>query len=50
MIVRDRIEEPRVVTREYFCPACAASLGVDVTTDVLEVLPSAQALEAGVAA
>ena len=44
MIVRDRLEEPRVVTREHFCPACAASLGVDVTTDALEQLPSAQAL------
>jgi len=44
MIVRDRLEEPRVVTREHFCPSCAASLGVDVTTDTLERLPSAQAL------
>jgi N-methylhydantoinase B len=32
MIVRDRLEPPRVLMLEYFCPGCAASLGVDVVT------------------
>jgi N-methylhydantoinase B len=45
MLVRDRTEEPRVMMREYFCPGCAASLGVDVATDDLETLPAAQALQ-----
>jgi N-methylhydantoinase B len=45
MLVRDRTESPRVTVREYFCPGCAAVLGVDVATDELEVLPSAQQLE-----
>jgi N-methylhydantoinase B len=44
MLVRDRTESPRVTVREYFCPGCAAALGVDVATDELEVLPAAQAL------
>ena len=44
MIVRDRTEDPKVVTREHFCPGCAASLGVDVTTEDLETLPAPQAL------
>jgi N-methylhydantoinase B len=44
MIVRDRLEAPRVMMREYFCPGCAASLGVDVATAELETLPAAQAL------
>jgi N-methylhydantoinase B len=50
MIVRDRKEAPRVMMREHFCPGCAASLGVDVATDDLEVLPSAQALKVTAAA
>jgi len=45
MLVRDRAEAPRVVTREYFCPACAASLAVDVATDDLEPLPAARTLD-----
>lgn len=45
MLVRDRTESPKVTVREYFCPGCAASLGVDVATDELEVLPAAQALQ-----
>ncbi|HEY4277956.1 MAG TPA: hydantoinase B/oxoprolinase family protein [Conexibacter sp.] len=44
MIVRDRLEEPRVTVREHFCPGCAASLGVDVATADLETLPAASAL------
>jgi N-methylhydantoinase B len=32
MFVRDRTEEPRVMIREYHCPACAAALSVDVVT------------------
>ncbi|HST38912.1 MAG TPA: hydantoinase B/oxoprolinase family protein, partial [Conexibacter sp.] len=44
MIVRDRLEEPRVTTREHFCPGCAASLGIDVATSELETLPAAGAL------
>ncbi|MCW3010036.1 MAG: hypothetical protein JWO90_440 [Solirubrobacterales bacterium] len=48
MVVRDRKESPRVHVREYFCPSCAASLGVDVATDELETLPSAQALKVAV--
>jgi acetone carboxylase gamma subunit len=45
MLVRDRTESPRVTIREYFCPGCAASLGVDVATDKLEVLPAGRQLE-----
>ncbi len=44
MQVRDRLEAPRVHIREYFCPGCAASLGVDVATDALETLPAASEL------
>jgi len=44
MIVRDRTEDPKVVTREHFCPGCAASLGVDVATEDLETLPAPQVL------
>ncbi|HWI72189.1 MAG TPA: acetone carboxylase subunit gamma, partial [Baekduia sp.] len=50
MIVRDRKEAPRVMMREYFCPGCAASLGVDVATDELDQLPAAQALKVTAAA
>jgi N-methylhydantoinase B len=49
-VVRERLEPPIVVTREHFCPSCAASLGVDVTTVDLERLPAAQALSAAVSA
>ena len=49
MLVRDRTEAPRVTIREYFCPGCAASLGVDVATDELEVLPAARKLEVATA-
>jgi N-methylhydantoinase B len=50
MIVRDRTEEPRVMMREYCCPGCAASLGIDVVTQDLETLPSAQELRAAATA
>ncbi|MSW96340.1 MAG: hypothetical protein F2796_06025, partial [Actinobacteria bacterium] len=50
MKVRERLQAPYVVTREHFCPSCAASLAVDIATDDLEQLPSAQPLGAGVAA
>jgi N-methylhydantoinase B len=50
MTVRDRSEEPRVMMREYFCPGCAASLGVDIGTSASETLPAPQALEAALAA
>jgi acetone carboxylase gamma subunit len=40
MKVRDRTEEPLVMIREHFCPACAACLGVDVATEGLEPLPA----------
>ena len=33
MQVRDRLEAPRVMIREHYCPSCATSLGVDVATD-----------------
>jgi len=49
MIVRDRKEAPRVLMLEHFCPGCAASLGVDVATDDLDQLPSAQALQTAAA-
>jgi N-methylhydantoinase B len=49
MIVRDRLEDPRVVVREHFCPVCAASLGVDVATEDLERLQAARPLEVAVA-
>lgn len=45
MQVRDRKESPRVHVREYFCPGCAASLGIDVATEDLETLPAARALD-----
>jgi N-methylhydantoinase B len=45
MVVRDRAEHPRVVVREYFCPGCAACLGVDVATSELETLPAPRALQ-----
>jgi N-methylhydantoinase B len=38
MQVRDRIEAPRVMIREHFCPSCAMSLGVDVATADLHTL------------
>lgn len=38
MQVRDRVEAPRVMMREHFCPSCAMSLGVDVATEDLEML------------
>jgi N-methylhydantoinase B len=44
MFVLDRNESPRVMIREHYCPSCAASLGVDVATDDLEMLPAARAL------
>jgi N-methylhydantoinase B len=49
MVVRDRAEKPRVVMREYFCPGCAACLGVDVATSELETLPAARALQSAAA-
>jgi N-methylhydantoinase B len=49
MLVRDRLEAPRVVMREYFCPSCAASLAVDVATDELEPLPAARELASAAA-
>ena len=44
MQVRDRLEAPRVHMREYYCPGCATSLGIDVATEGLEVLPAASPL------
>jgi N-methylhydantoinase B len=41
MFVQDRVESPRVMIREHFCPGCAASLGADVATDDVEALPAA---------
>lgn len=38
MYVRERLVEPRVVLREYFCPACAGALSIDVSTDAVEPL------------
>jgi N-methylhydantoinase B len=49
MLVRDRTESPRVTIREYFCPGCAASLGVDVANDELDELPAGRKLEVEVA-
>jgi N-methylhydantoinase B len=40
MYVRPRSEPPTVTLREYFCPACAAALTVDVATDELETIPA----------
>lgn len=42
MLVRDRTESPRVMVREYCCPACAMSLSVDVVTAGLETLAAPQ--------
>ena len=42
MIVRDRTEPPRVLLREYFCPACAASVGVDVVTADIDMCAAPQ--------
>jgi N-methylhydantoinase B len=36
MYVRGRREPPNVTLREYYCPACAGALGVDVATDELD--------------
>jgi len=33
MLVRPRSEPPQVIIREHYCPACAASLAVDVIAD-----------------
>ena len=45
MYVRERGEEPKVVVREYFCPACAATLTVDVSLDGHDALPGARSVE-----
>lgn len=51
MHVRDRSESPRVMIREHYCPGCAASLGVDIATSDLEMLPAPKlAAYAGVTA
>jgi len=42
--VRPRRDPPNVVLREYFCPACAAALGNDVTLDGLPPNPAPQLL------
>jgi N-methylhydantoinase B len=49
MNIRDRSESPRVSLREYCCPACAASLTVDVVTEGLAPLAAPEVrLGAGV--
>ena len=50
MFVMDRQEAPRVMIREHYCPACAASLGVDVVTDDLDTLPAPGELREAAAA
>jgi N-methylhydantoinase B len=40
MFVRPREEEPKVMLREHYCPACAAALVVDVVVDGTEILPT----------
>ena len=50
MQVRDRVEAPRVMMREHFCPSCAMSLGVDVVTDGLETLKAPAVKQAAAAA
>jgi len=50
MVVRDRTESPRVTIREYACPACASSLGVDVATDELEQVSAPRLASAAVPA
>lgn len=50
MVVRGRSDPPTVVLREHFCPGCAAALGVDVSTDDVEMLPAARAAGAVAAA
>ncbi|HJZ37702.1 MAG TPA: acetone carboxylase subunit gamma, partial [Solirubrobacterales bacterium] len=50
MQVRDRVEAPRVMMREHFCPSCAMSLGVDVVTDELETLKAPAVKQAAAAA
>ena len=42
MNVRARSEEPAVMLREYYCPACAAALTVDVVVAGTAVLPTPQ--------
>lgn len=37
MRVRDRANPPSVLLREYFCPGCAMCLGMDVTTEDVEI-------------
>lgn len=41
MNVKLRLEEPAVMLREYFCPACAGALTVDVVTSETGMLPQA---------
>jgi N-methylhydantoinase B len=50
MQVRDRVEAPRVMMREHFCPGCAMSLAVDVATEDLEPLLAPSLSESVVAA
>ena len=40
MSVRERTEHPGVLIREYYCPACAASLVVDIVVEGTETLRS----------
>ncbi len=40
MSVRERTEEPGVLMREYYCPACAAALVVDIAVEGTETLRS----------
>jgi N-methylhydantoinase B len=40
MFVRSRSEDPLVLLREYYCPACAAALTVDVVTAGTLTLPA----------
>ena len=42
MFVRGRSEKPHPILRELSCPACASSLGTDVTMEGAELPPSPQ--------
>ncbi len=50
MNVRAREEDPAVMMREYYCPACAAALAVDVVVAGTETLPAPRLARAGVPA
>lgn len=46
MYVRPSVSAPRVMLREYYCPACAGALGTDIVTEGMQPLPAPRLLKA----